>query len=403
MNFQKDKNRVRSETMQKKHILAGTIFLHGMNDMHSTALPTIIPMLAQSISLTLSQAGFLSALFGCMNMFAQPILGYIADRMRRPWFAVWGPLLSITGAAILPMVPNFGTALLCVGMMSFGTSLFHPQGTGSCGAAAPTGTLAFYLSLFQASGTFGSAIGPIYVVFMISMVGKHIFPCIVIPIAFLICLFLWRDLGEVKDAETIAAAKDSHGKFFGNIKFIMGKVGWIVALTTVRDAVYQSIKIFLPTLIIMQGGTIAAGGLTLFVITFASSVAAIVGGKLADKIGDEKVVFTALAAAPIFLGLGIRDSSVLCTTALVIGYVFLQASTPVTTAMSQKRCPEMRGMITSFSNGVSWGLANLLVTPVGIIADHIGLQETLNIVAFVPWIVTLWHFVFIFGKKKTIQ
>ena len=84
-----------------KKTIFGMIFLHGMNDMHSTALPTIIPMLAQSISLTLSQAGMLNAVFGLTNIFGQPVTGYIADRLKRPWFAVWGPLISICAPPIL--------------------------------------------------------------------------------------------------------------------------------------------------------------------------------------------------------------------------------------------------------------------------------------------------------------
>lgn len=111
---------------QDKKTLFGVIFLHGLNDMHSTALPTVIPMLAKSISLTMSQAGFLNALFGLTNIFGQPLFGFIADKLRRPWFAVWGPLLSVIGASLLPLAPSYGTAFIFVGMMSVGTSLFHP-------------------------------------------------------------------------------------------------------------------------------------------------------------------------------------------------------------------------------------------------------------------------------------
>lgn len=75
----------------------------------------------------------------------------------------------------------------------------------------------------------------------------------------------------------------------------------------------------------------------------------------------------------------------------MVGFAFLQASTPVTTAMAQRRCPDSRSMVSSLSNGVSWGIANLFVTPVGVIADIVGLQATLNVVAFLPWIVTILY------------
>ena len=53
-----------SEEQSDRRSLFGFSFLHFMNDMHSTALPTIIPMLVNSISISLSQAGLLNAIFG---------------------------------------------------------------------------------------------------------------------------------------------------------------------------------------------------------------------------------------------------------------------------------------------------------------------------------------------------
>lgn len=369
-----------------KKTLFGMIFLHGMNDMHSTALPTIIPMLAQSISLTLSQAGLLNAVFGLTNIFGQPITGYIADRLKRPWFAVWGPLISICGAALLPLAPCYGAAFIFVGMMSLGTSLFHPQGTGRCGASAGK-NLAFYLSLFAASGGVGSSLGPLYIVFMISMLGRRGFPLVLIPIAAAICFYIWRHIslaGEHTEAP-------QRGSFTANLQLLASKILPIVSITSVRDGVYQSLRIFLPSLFIARGGSIEAGGAALFAVTFAASLAGIAGGRLADRIGDEKVLLGSLAVSPLFLISGIHSGGTVCFILLLIGFVFLQASTPVSTAMAQRRCPESRSMASSLAQGVSWGIANLSVTPVGILADHIGLQTAMNAVAFMPWTVALWY------------
>ena len=179
--------------------------------------------------------------------------------------------------------------------------------------------------------------------------------------------------------------------FFENLRYLISKVGWIVSITSVRDAVFQSIKIFLPTLLITRGSSIAMGGMTLFAATLSATLAGVAGGKLADVIGDERVLFGALAISPVFLIVGLHDSSLLCLISLMVGFAFLQASTPVTTAMAQRRCPDSRSMVSSLSNGVSWGIANLFVTPVGVIADIVGLQATLNVVAFLPWIVTILY------------
>lgn len=373
-------------TPQNKKTIFGMVFLHGMNDMHSTALPTVIPMLAQSISLTLGQAGLLNAVFGLTNIFGQPVTGYIADKLRRPWFAVWGPLISVSGAALLPLAPSYGAAFIFVGMMSVGTSLFHPQGTGRCGASAG-GSLAFYLSLFQASGGIGSSLGPLYIVFMISMLGKSCFPITIIPIAAAVCFYIWRHAGFVCEPKH-ASERES---FFSNLRLLASKILPIVSITSVRDGVYQSMRIFLPSLFIARGSSIEVGGAALFAVTFAASLAGIAGGRLADRIGDDKVLMGTLAISPIFLIAGIRGGGTLCFVLLLIGFVFLQASTPVSTAMAQRRCPESRSMASSLAQGVSWGIANLSVTPVGILADYIGLQTAMNAVAFLPWSVALWY------------
>lgn len=371
--------------------LFGIIFLHGFNDMHSTSLPTIIPMLAQSIGLTLSQAGILNAIFGLTNIFGQPITGYFADRLKRPWFAVWGPLISICGAALLPLAPNYGMAFIFVGMMSIGTSLFHPQGSGSCGAAAGRANLAYYLSLFQASGGLGSSLGPLYVVFMISMFGKKGFPLVVIPAGAAVCFFIWKGIGSGVSRLVKEAGAKPDGNIFTNLRTLISRIGWIVAITSVRDSAYQTIKIFLPTLVVMRGGSIAAGGGMIFAVSLTGTLAGILGGRLADRYGDTKVLFWALGIAPFFLLSGLLNSGITSLILLMTGFAFSQASTPVTNAMSQKRCPEMRSLASSLSVGVSWGIANLFVTPMGIIADHAGLAPTLYAVSMLPWTAIIWY------------
>ena len=378
------------EEQSDRRSLLGFSFLHFMNDMHSTALPTIIPMLVNSISISLSQAGLLNAIFGLTNLFGQPVAGYFADRQKRPWLAVWAPMLSIAGACLLPLAPNYSIAFLLVGLMSMGTASFHPQGLGRAGSSAGSKDLALFISLFAACGSFGSAVGPVYVVFLISLIGKKMFPIVMIP-GFIICFYIWKRIVSDQKAENITKEKAEFRGFFSNTGVIMKKITSIVVVATVRDATLQGIKIFLPMLVILKGGSIAAGGMLLFAITLACTVAGIIGGKLADSRGDEKVMLWTLGISPVFLIAGLNTAGILSVASLIVGFAFLQASTPVTTAMAQRRCPLSRSTASSLAMGVSWGLANLFTTPIGFSADIIGLEKTLRFVAFLPWTVTVWY------------
>ena len=385
-----DKQLKTPEEQGDRRSLFGFSFLHFMNDMHSTALPTIIPMLVNSISISLSQAGLLNAIFGLTNLFGQPVAGYFADRQKRPWLAVWAPMLSIAGACLLPLAPNYSLAFLLVGLMSMGTASFHPQGLGRTGSSAGSKDLAFFISLFAACGSFGSAVGPVYVVFMISLIGKEMFPVVLIP-GFIICLYIWKKIVSDQKAENITKEKAEFRGFFTNMKDIMKKIFSLVVVATIRDATLQGIRIFLPMLVVLKGGSIAKGGMLLFAITLACTIGGIVGGKLADSKGDEKVMLWTLAISPIFLITGLNTKGGLSIAALILGFAFLQASTPISTAIAQKKCPMSRSTVSSLAMGVSWGIANRMTTPVGFSADIFGLEKTLRVVAFLPWTVTAWY------------
>jgi FSR family fosmidomycin resistance protein-like MFS transporter len=370
-----------------KKALAGFAFLHFLNDLHATVLPTIIPMLVKSISISLTQAGILNAAFGLMHFVGQPVSGYIADRQSRPWFAVWGPLLSAASVFLLPLSPNYAFAFMAVILMGIGTAMFHPQGNGRAGSAANDKSLAFFISLFFACGSFGSAIGPLYIVYAISMIGEYWLPVLTIPV-FFICLYLWKTLKSEPAQHT--AEGSGILDLFRSLKDTVSKVWSIIAITSIRDAVFQGIKLFLPMLIVMRGGSIALGGTALFAVVLASTISSIIGGRLAGIIGDKNVLIWSITIAPAFTLLGLIVPGFVGICLLMLGFAFLESSAPVTTSIAQKRCVGARSTASSFSSGVSWGIANLFASPVGFAADKIGLAPTLYIVAVIPWGITVW-------------
>ncbi|NLD05119.1 MAG: MFS transporter [Synergistaceae bacterium] len=378
------------EEPSDRRSLFGFSFLHFLNDVHTNALPIIIPMLVGSISISLSQAGLLNAVFGLTNLFGQPIAGYLADRQKKPWLAVWGPMLSIAGATLLPLAPSYSIAFILIVIMTIGTASFHPQGLGRAGSSAGIKDLAFFISLFAACGSLGSALGPVYVVFLISLIGKEMLPIVMIP-SFIICLYIWKNVVSEQKTENITKEKAEIKDFFINTGKLMKKILSLVVVATIRDATLQGIRIFLPMLVILKGGSIAEGGMLLFAITLACTFAGIVGGKLADSTNDEKVMLWTIGISPIFLITGLNTTGFLSVASLIVGFAFLQAGTPVTTSMAQKKCPLSRSTVSSLAMGVSWGLANLFTTPVGFSADIIGLEKTLQLVAFLPWTITIWY------------
>lgn len=382
--------------------LIAVSLMHFVNDLHPTFLPAFLPALVKSLSLSLTQAGALNALFGIINLFGQPLAGHLADRQKKPYFTLWAPLFTAAGACLLPVSPSYGTALLFVTVLALGTSAFHPQGHGLTGIAGGETHLATYLSIFGAAGSMGAAFSPLYAVFLAKTIGIHAIPFTLIPIAgiaFIASLLLPKTCitASTKTKKTIAG-----DAFIPNLLATFKTCKNLMMISIVRDSTSQGIRVFIPLLITGSGGSIAAGGGTLFAFTIAGTLANLVGGRLADRFGKMRLILTLLGIAPLVLFPAIHTSGTLSILLFIAGGALLAASNPVTVAMAQELAPESRSVASSLVMGVAWGIANLVALPIGRLADRTNLTLSLSVVSLLPWIIILYFLLPKLFKRKTV-
>ena len=358
--------------------------------------------MVKSLSLSLTQAGALNALFGIINLFGQPLAGHLADRQKKPYFTLWAPLFTAAGACLLPVSPSYGTALLFVTVLALGTSAFHPQGHGLTGIAGGETHLATYLSIFGAAGSMGAALSPLYAVFLAKTIGIHAIPFTLIPVAGIAFLASRLMPQRCMNTDVKTTKKIPGGQFFPNLFKTFKTCKSLMMISIVRDSTSQGIRVFIPLLITGSGGSIAAGGGTLFAFTIAGTLANLVGGRLADRFGKMHLILTLLAIAPLVLFPAIHTSGTLSILLFIAGGALLAASNPVTVAMAQELAPESRSVASSLVMGVAWGVANLVALPIGRLADRTNLTLSLSVVSFLPWIIILYFLVQKLFKRKTV-
>lgn len=382
--------------------LIAVSLMHFVNDLHPTFLPAFLPALVKSLSLSLTQAGALNALFGIINLFGQPLAGHLADRQKKPYFTLWAPLFTAAGACLLPVSPSYGTALLFVTVLALGTSAFHPQGHGLTGIAGGETHLATYLSIFGAAGSMGAALSPLYAVFLAKTIGIHAIPFTLIPVAGIAFLASRLMPQRCMNTDVKTTKKIPGGQFFPNLFKTFKTCKSLMMISIVRDSTSQGIRVFIPLLITGSGGSIAAGGGTLFAFTIAGTLANLVGGRLADRFGKMHLILTLLAIAPLVLFPAIHTSGTISILLFIAGGALLAASNPVTVAMAQELAPESRSVASSLVMGVAWGVANLVALPIGRLADRTNLTLSLSVVSFLPWIIILYFLVQKLFKRKTV-
>jgi FSR family fosmidomycin resistance protein-like MFS transporter len=113
--------------------------------------------------------------------------------------------------------------------------------------------------------------------------------------------------------------------------------------------------------------------------------------------GKRRIIVVMLLLSPIFLLPAVRMEGVASAVFFVLGGACIAATNPVTLAMAQETVPGSRSTASSLVMGVSWGIANIAASPIGMLADRIGLNAALSVVALSPLVVVA---VMLFGDMR---
>ncbi|MDD3515874.1 MAG: MFS transporter [Synergistaceae bacterium] len=355
---------------------------HFFNDLYASFLPTFIPTLISRLGLTMAQAGFFSTFLGVIHIIFQPVIGYLSDRSANPWLIIWGPILTCFGATMIPLSPTYGTALLFVGLWGLGSAMFHPQGHGGVGHVVPRNRLTVSLALFAVAGTAGVTMSPLFAVALVNTVGLKLMPVAAILPVLILGLFTWRTMPSISH-ESGDAMTPQKG-LFSTMKSVFAVIYPIWAMSTVRDAASQGVRMFFPIRIAGEGGDISFVGTVLFLIMLGSTIAMLVIGRMADRYGKKQTLTVTMALSSLFLFAGRASGGWSAILFFVLGTAAVNATMPITAAIAQEMVPNSRGMASSIVMGLSWGMGNMLMAPFGKVGDLYGVNATLFIVALLP-------------------
>ena len=70
-------------------------------DVNGGALPALLPFLRAEYGFTYQAAGGLMFAYSCLSSVIQPVFGYVADKIAKPWFISLGVLLAGFGVAAI--------------------------------------------------------------------------------------------------------------------------------------------------------------------------------------------------------------------------------------------------------------------------------------------------------------
>ncbi|MFZ5518668.1 MAG: MFS transporter [Candidatus Zhuqueibacterota bacterium] len=351
---------------------------HFVTDFYNGFLAPLLPIIVIRLNLTLTLAGLLLSIFSISNSLLQPLAGAFSDRMRRNYFLIFGPIITALFLGFIGWVNQYWTLVLILVGSGFGTAAFHPQSAALVGGLTYR-SKGFTMSVYNMAGALGVAVGSVVIIPLTNSLGLKASVLTILPA---LLLFLYS---ASFFSRTASVAKEQRKKtnLAAAVKSNWYTITLLHSLVVFRAILILSFSGFMPLYMTSKGETPFFGGLTLAVFQFFATAGILAGGRLYDRFGARKTLFLSFI---FILPLGIACLHVPAIWSLpILGLMgfLLTFATSVNILLGQQIMPENAGFISALMMGSAWGLAGLLMTPVGALADRWGLQTTLSAISVV--------------------
>lgn len=364
---------------------------HFLNDFFSGTLGIMLAAQADELDLTNTQIGTASAIFLTVSI-VQPFLGWMSDRFRMPHVMILGSSITAVGLLIVGLAPSYLAILAGVLFGGFGNAMFHPTGLAGARAFGGTANKGKSVALFMLGGNGGYAIGPFLSGFALAALGPSGIAPFVLLNLILIPTIFWQLQTNLRNTLNNAQPKPkpkvaSHNKLAIQLKWYQTATTLIAAyliIVLLRGVIYQALSTFLPKYYTDQGRDLDFAGAATFALLFCSALGGFIATSLSDRLPRLPIVSISLFLIAPFGWLLLSAEGIWIFVLSVPFGLTIGAQWPILLMIGQEVLPGGASGASGLAFG--WGfIANAGGTFVaGILADSIGLRETLQLVSFMP-------------------
>ncbi len=348
---------------------------HMITDMTQGSLPALLPLLPFT---HIVYAGWLVSALAVTSSVVQPLFGFYADRIAKPWLMPLGLVLTGLGMSLVGLHAPFWLIALLVGICGLGVAAFHPEAARLANSTAGANK-ATAMSIFSSGGNVGFALGPLLVMFLLHQFGLTgtlwmALPCLLMAAVLMTQLRQFAAPPHSAKHVTMSAGEDAWGPF-----------AWLSLAVICRSIVFYGFITLLPFYwdrVLHQAGY-AGGALALLFMVGAAGT--LLGGKMADRVGFKLTMILGFALSiPFFLLLVNTLNPLIAAAALVcIGLTFYLPFSAMV-VVGQQYLPNRIGLSSGVTLGLSVSIGGLLAPTLGKLADQHGLPFALKVVALLP-------------------
>jgi MFS transporter, FSR family, fosmidomycin resistance protein len=344
-------------------------------DGYGNIFAPLLPLLIPRLGLSLAAAGTLTMLFQLSASVSQVGFGHLADRWRPRLLLLTGPFISV---AVLSFTGFASSTVMLASILvigGLGGAAFHPPAAALAyrlGGTRPGLAMAVHIT----GGSLGFSLGPLLFAPFAQRFGLEWTPLLVVPGLLMIALLLTR-------VPHIDFPRTAH-QGFGALRPYARPLALLYFIVVLRTLTSIAFATFMPVMLTRQGQSLTYSGTAVAAYLFASGVGGFLGGPSADRFGPRRVIALSLVLAVPFLFAASVATGWPFVVLVAIGGFFLQSTLPVNVTFGQALAPVSAATVSSLMMGFAWGSGGLSVPFVGMIADRIGIEPTLQGLSLVP-------------------
>ena len=369
----------------------GPPIFHCINDFGQGSLAALIPFFIANFGLNYYQSASIIFCNTIVASVAQPILGYVADRWRVPWFIPVGFSITLVSISSIALATSYEMILALSLIAGLGAALFHPEAALLVNRMQ-SNELGNAMGRFAVGGSAGFALGPLLAGGVYVFGGQFLWLFTAIALIGVL-LYVYAFTGSAATdvvGESKSSAKSTNSGTNDWVSF--GKLFFVIAS---RSILFSVLSIFIPILYItVINGEASASSLALTMYFAMGAVLTYMGGALSDKLGFLKTVR---------LGNLIFLPSVLVFIFVPNIWGFFGAMIPMAfgvfsqygpiTVLGQKYLAKNAGFASGITLGLGITLGGLVAPYVGHLADIYDVQTalmTLIPVGLMGLLMSLW-------------
>lgn len=367
---------------------------HLLNDMFQSVIPSIYPMIKESLGLSFVQVGAITLTNQITSSLLQPLVGYYSDKHPRPYGLVVGMCFTLTGLLLLSVANSFPAVLLSVAFVGVGSSVLHPE-SSKVARLASGGAKGMAQSIFQIGGNVGRAFGPVAVALIVVPHGQgsiRWFALLaVVAVWVLSRIGRWYQKQLAKQAAKVVPSAGRNEVMLQENKNNLTRRQIVIALLVLlvlmfsKDFYTANIQSYLTFYMIDKFGlSVGASQYVLFAFLVSTAIGLLIGGEVGDRYGRKYVIWgSILGSSPFALLLPYCNLAWTIVLAVLVGMVMSSAMSAIL-VYGTELLPGSVGMISGAFFGLSFGLGGIGSALFGWLADLTNIQYVFQLTAFLP-------------------